>query len=199
MCNFRFEGKNALTKRYGAICNNFQNLPVTFTNLHQIIHAADLRDIKNSVRDEVDSPRGKLRVASKVTDFMALSELGVSEYDVLKEVQHVSVGGFKFIVGLFIALPMVLDNLPTFGKILRLYVLGDRVFVVTEDIKTVSYDLRFAAYLIDESATEKTVRVFIPSSLPPVRPFSAWMALNSSYLSPKNLFADFYMNASLDD
>ncbi|KAK3925551.1 Catalase-peroxidase [Frankliniella fusca] len=191
----RFEAKNALLKRYGAICNNFIRLPLSFANIHQMSHAADFLDFKCSVKDEISYSRGTLKAAASVQEFPALSDLGMQEDTVLLQVLQVTVGGFKYIVGLHVTLPLVIDGMPIFGKITNIYISEEQPFLICEDLVTICYDVVFGAYRIENKLPEQTVRAYKPSSLPPVRPMTVWLSAdNNSYLSPRNAIGDMLIN-----
>lgn len=168
----RFEGKNALPKRFAAICNNFQNLPLTFANLHQVSSAAGLLDMVTSVKEEKSYPRGKLKVAGDLPFFNDIGEdAGIQADSVVECVPSAQVGGFHFEIGCYLVLPVILQH-PVFGLVTQIFVFNDQIYVVTQDIGS-SYDKRFGAYLV-EDAPDPTVRVFATSRLPSVRPITAW-------------------------
>lgn len=162
------------------------------------MHAADLKDLKTAVRDEVNFTGAKPCVAKDVPEFHALSEVGILENYVLQQVKTLSTGGFHFRKGLYLALPITINSLPVFGKICGLYLHDSSPYVITEDVTTVCYDTNFAAYHI-EAVNHPTVRTILPVNLPPIRPISPWIANNHSYLSPRNLIADLYINREPDD
>jgi hypothetical protein len=168
--------------------------------LHQTTQAAELLDLKCPAADEKVFPRGKLEVAGTLQSYDALSDLNILADEVLREVPHATVGGFKFIVGLYVCLPLELNNLPLFGKISHIYIHREDVCIVTKDAKTVEYSMKFGSYLIaDEAPHREITRAFVSSKLPPVRPMTAWTANGVNFhLSPRNAIGDLIVSMGRD-
>ncbi|KAK3914286.1 Isethionate sulfite-lyase [Frankliniella fusca] len=192
--------RNALLKRFGAICNNFIRLPLTFANLHQISHTADFLDWNSSVKSEISFPRGGLKPAGTVFGFPELADLGIEEDAILQQVSEVTVGGFRYIVDLYVALPLLFNENAVFGKIRNVYIFEYQPFLVCEEVKTI-YDEDFGAYKIDNKEPDVfTIRAFKQSSLLPVRPMSIWQTADGvPYLSPRNAIGDMLINITHAD
>lgn len=84
-------------------------------------------------------------MANTIPSFPVLSELDIGAEDVLQEVRWARVGRFGFDVDLAVVLPLMISNLPLFGKISNIYVLNEDVYIVTKDLKTVEYSVKFVA------------------------------------------------------
>lgn len=188
------EGKHAIAKRYAAICCNFTNLPVTFAELHQINHAAELMEIVCPVKEDATITRGTMTAAGESSYFNELQDLGFESTDVLTEVSEITVGGFGYEVGLFVSLPFKNNELPVFGRISSVFITNSsEAYLMLEDIKCTMYDKQFGAYLI-EREENPTYRGFDLSKLPPDRPMTLWTAdAVSFYLSPQRSLSALYI------
>lgn len=178
----------ALLKRFGAICNNYKNLPFTFANLHQVASAGGLQEMIIPVKEEMAYSRGKLRVARDLP-FYDIIQQHIEEDSVLRCVQNLSVGGFQYLIGYYVLLPVVLESGVVFGRILDIFVYNEEAYIVTQDISSI-YDEKFGAFLIQTDESVPVVRCFITSRLPPQRPMKGWTADQSKfYLCPRTAIA----------
>ncbi|KAE8739307.1 hypothetical protein FOCC_FOCC015197 [Frankliniella occidentalis] len=171
----RFEAKHKIASQYASTSGNFINVASSVADIHQISHAADLKEIVCPVREELKtlSKSSKMTV-SRHPYCQQLEALGLDRSCVVLLPEHAMMGGFHFKADLYVVMPTRENDLPVFGLIKEVVVWENRVIIMVEEQKTLNYNELFGAFACQPRSNNEERRAIFTSSLPSKQSLSAW-------------------------
>ncbi|KAK3932659.1 Superoxide dismutase [Mn/Fe] [Frankliniella fusca] len=170
-----FEGKHKIASQYARTTGNFINVASSVADIHQIAHAADLRETVCPVREELQTSKkfSKITVSSHPHVHLILA-LGLNRSTVVSLPKHAKMGGFYYSAGLYVIMPTRENDLPNFGLIQDLLVVDNSIILILQEQDTLNYNELFGAYACRPKSNGEVTIAIQTSSLPPRQSLSAW-------------------------
>lgn len=187
----RYEAKHGDLKQRAQNVRNFKNPPKTLIRVSQCGQSAKWGS-KNVKIFRLQALNGKSTPVEITQSRDGLHHLGYVDTDKVFCSKSVKVNGVEYRPGLFVCLEVAhvrVDNLPLFGRIQEIVVLGDTEVYLKISVCTSIFDTDLNAYRIEFGKPHGSFRFIGTSDLAYFKPFCCWTLSTSDglYISLRHI------------
>lgn len=177
----RFEAKHHLFKKYGAVCCNFKNLPLSMARIGQICQCAIWSAGKVQEKEVIlnKSITTSVQYASSRNE---LKDAGFTDHYHIITSKKAELYGTEYRNGLFVVMfngkiePHISD-FPSFGKIEEIIVINNTLYLWCLQYETLQLNEKLNAYRIERGDKHILINA---KSLADFQTFSVWKTFNDN-------------------